>query len=157
MAGLFGYAESAEITLAASGGWKTLLMLTAPANQRVNALSWGVYCRGTTNSAKPLRARLIRCSDSGTGGQSVTPQKRNTAFSETIQTAALGGAWATTEPSVSGGAVDEKTIHPQAGAEFPAYERRQWQLAGGERIAVQVNNDGGDSSLPVTADIGFEE
>lgn len=157
MAGLFCYAKSAEITLANSAGWKTALQIQAPANQRVNVLSWGVYCRGTTNSAKPLKARLIRQSDAGSGGQSVTLQKRNTAFTETIQTAVLGGAWATTEPTVSGGALDEKSVHPQAGVELPAYDRRQFQLAGGERLAIQTDNEGGEASLPIHADIGFEE
>lgn len=157
MAGLFCYAKSSEITLGSGSGWKTLLQITAPTNQRVNVLSWGVYCRGTTNSAKPMLVRLIRCSDAGSGGNSITPQKRNTTFTETIQTTALGGTWSTTEPSTTGGSLDEKAVHPQAGVETPAYERRQWQIAGGERVAVQANNEGGDSSLPVEADLGFEE
>jgi len=157
MAGLFCYARSAAVTVGTASGWKTGLQLKAPTNQRVNVTSWGAYCRGVTNSDKPIRLRLVRQSDAGSGGQAVTIGKTNTTFAETIQSTALGAAWSTTEPTVTGEALDEKTVHPQAGVENPSYDRGQWQLAGGERVAVQYDNEGGGSSISVIFDVKFEE
>lgn len=157
MAGLFCKARSDEITLVTSSGWNTALQIAAPSNHRVRILSWGISCRGTTNSDKPIKARLVRQSDAGTGGVSATAGKQNTGFSETPQSTLLSGPWATTEPTSTGEALDEKTVHPQAGIEIPTYERGQIELAGGERVAIQYDNESGGSSIGAIFDINFEE
>jgi hypothetical protein len=155
MAGLKAHFSSAILTAEYSAGWKTLLQVVAPTNQRVFVTSWGVYCKGTVNSDPAIRLRLIKQSDAGTGGTSVTASKKIPA-SETVQTAAKCGTFSV-EPTVSGEPVDEKMVHPQAGIEVPSFERDEVVLAGGDRIAIQYNNESGGTSVPLVADMSIEE
>lgn len=155
MAGLICYQASDEVAVLNSGGWKTLCHIAAPANQRVNILRWGIYCKGTVNTDKPIRGRLIRCSDNGTTPTSKTVQKRNGIFPETPQTA-FYHAYAT-GPTVINDALDHKLAHPQTGFEQVGIRDPEFQLAGGEKGAVQYNNDTGTASIPIYADITWEE
>lgn len=156
MAGLKANFTTAPITIVTTSGWKTLLQILAPTNQRVFVNSWAVCCKGTVNTDKPIRIRLVRQSTAGTPGSTLTAGKRNTAFAETPQTAGYSGTFSA-EPTVSGEAVDgEKTVHPQAGVENVSFERGEIQLAGGERMAVQYENNGG-AAVDVVAEVAIEE
>jgi hypothetical protein len=143
------------LTLGTTSSWKTLLQVLAPSNQRVFINSWGVYSKGTVNTDKPIRIRLIRQSTAGTPGSTLTPGKKNTAFTETVQTAGYSGTFSA-EPTVSGEPLDEKMVHPQAGVENVSFERGEIQLAGGERAAIQYLNDAG-AAVDVVADMSIEE
>lgn len=159
MAGLKAKFTSDEVTLATTAGFKTLIVVEAAAHQRVNVLSWGVYCRGQNNADKPVKTRLIRCSTAGTGGETLTPSKLNTAFPETVQTTAKGecsGTPFSVQPTASGEQIDQKPVHPQTGIDVVSPEREIMQVGGGEKIALQYDNEGG-AGVPAWADIVFEE
>lgn len=156
MAALKAHFSTGLIQLATSSGWKTLLQIVAPTNQRVIVNLWGVFGRGTVNSSQPIRTRIVRQSSAGTGGASVTAGKQNTAYSETVQTTCEKGGAYSVEPTVSGEALDEAIVHPQAGGKFSSLEREQIVLAGGERLGIQYDNDSG-TAVYVVAEIHIEE
>lgn len=157
MAGLKCYVSAAPVTLGNSGGWKTLIFLTVPANLRAIIDSWGVEPKGTTNSDPAVQFRLIKASGVGTGGTSLTVSKRS-PFTETPATAGFVAKQATFtgEPTPTGDALDYKNCHPQGGIDWPTYERGAIQVGGGETILLQYNNDSGGASIPCGGEIAFE-
>lgn len=155
MAGVFATITGLEFTAATSGGWKSALRITAAANHRVNVQSWGGYARGQNNADKPILFRLIRGSSAGSGGGAATIEKTVSGQDEAVQTTAACGIFST-EPSPTGGPLDQKPVHPQAGLELPAYERGEKQIAGSEIVLIQYFNDGG-AAVPIYADCKIEE
>lgn len=160
MAGLkFSCTLPAPITAGTSGGWKTLLMYVVPNDARVLLDSWGVYPMGTVNSDQPIRCRLIRTSNQGTGGNTGTPAKLNTAFPEavsgTFKYAGSPAPW-TVEPTDSGSALQLRSAHPQGGSDWPALERGAISFGENEIVCVQYWNDGGGASVPLGADLCLE-
>lgn len=158
MAKLLCYAsvEGVFTALATTAGWKTLLQVLAPTDQRIEINSYGLYPKGTVNSDPAVKLRLVKQSDAGAGGTAVTVGKRTPGASETPRTSVLRGPF-TTEPTVTGVAVDLKNVHPQQGFEEPELVPGQWIIAGGERVALQYMNDAGGAAIPADTDIAWEE
>lgn len=157
MAGLKSYVSAAPVTLGNSGGWKTILYLTVPANIRAFIDSWGVTPKGTVNSDPAIQFRLVKASGVGTGGTSLNVAKR-LPFSENPATAGFVAAQATFtgEPTPTGDALDLKNCHPQGALDWPTFERGAIQVGGGETLLLQYNNDSGGAGIPCGAEISFE-
>ena len=148
--------EGVFTALETTAGWKTLLQLLAPTDQRINVNSYGLYPKGTVNSDPAIKLRLVKQSDAGVGGTVVTAQKRPPGAAETPRTTILRGPF-TTDPTISGDSLDLKNVHPQQGFEEPELVPGQWIIAGGERVALQYMNDAGGAAIPADPDIAWEE
>lgn len=85
----------------ASSSTKTLLQLAAPTNQRIAIGAIYVGFDGTTATDSPAEIQMLLQTDAGTGGVSTTEFQMDGTTAPTIQTTALHGPWATTEPAAS--------------------------------------------------------
>lgn len=87
--------------------WKTLALIKAANNHQVGINYVNVTVSGTTSIGL---LRLIYCTNDGTGGVAVTPQKLNPIDTETIQTTITqgptGANWSA-EPTTTGEALFE--------------------------------------------------
>jgi len=155
MSRLRTFGKGDPVSAIADSAWRALILVTAPANQRGVIEKWGVTARGVVNSDKPIKVRLIRASDAGTGGSAKTAGKKNTNFSETPQMVYTHNF--STSPTPTGEPLDESVIHPQQGGQGVCLERGEWELAGGERAMVQYMNDGGTASIPLSGKLDVEE
>lgn len=134
MSRLKAFGTTAEVTPTLDNAWHTLCMLKAPTHQRAVLERWGARGLGTVNSDKPIPIRLVRCSTDGSA-TTKSPGKKNTKYAETPQ--CVFTHIFTAEPTVDGEPIDHKTVHPQTGFQNVAIERGEWEMAGGERLAVQ--------------------
>lgn len=148
MAGLDCVAQTAEIALTAATA-KTVLQLVAPANQRLKIKGWGVFFDGTSASAEPVQARVLRQTTAGTM-TSLTPVK-TCAGSETVQATAQHTA--TAEPT-AGDVLDVVEVHPQSGFEKQITPDMKMEVPGGGRVGIECTAPAG---VNVRAKIFFEE
>jgi hypothetical protein len=95
----------------ASSLTKTLLQLAAPTNQRIAITSIYVGFDGTTATDSPATIQMLLQTDAGTGGVATTEFHMDGTTAPTIQTTALHGPWATTEP-VASTILAEWFVHP---------------------------------------------
>jgi hypothetical protein len=95
----------------ASSSTKTLLQLAAPTSQRIAITAIYLGFDGTTATDAPAKIQMLLQTDAGTGGISTTEFHMDGTTAPTIQTTALHGAWATTEPSAST-VLAEWFVHP---------------------------------------------
>lgn len=130
MAGIRGSITTAEVALAASTK-KTVLQLTAPANQRLILKRWGIFFDGVDPLAAPVEVELLFQTTAGTLS-SLTPVKL-TPGSETVQ--ATAGYNATAEPT-AGDLVEAAEVHPQSGYEVIMPLGEEIIIPGGSRIGI---------------------
>lgn len=161
MARLRGHAIREGLPLLNTSGWKTALVLTAPANQRLAVEQWGVSIRGADAADQHVKLRAVKLSTAGTGGLTNTGLSRRTPgasedLQATVAHAPDGGYSA--EPSVVANSLQEEiSTHPQQPFLFPVIERDGLVVAGGERLAIQYENNGGASGLTADFHVGWEE
>ena len=157
MAGVKIYiAMTTELTLLTTSGFKTLLMYEAASNVRALIESWGVYPRGKVNSDEPVRFRLVKCSDNGTGGTAITTSAVTINDVAETKTGTFTQGTFSVEPTVSE-VWDQKSVHPQAGIEWPSITPGMRQVGGGDIIAILYENDGGGAAIPCTAELLLEQ
>lgn len=122
-----------EVALAAATA-KTVLQLTAPANQRLMVKRWGIYFDGISATAEPVVIKLIKQSTAGSGGTSQSPVIIS-AGSETLQATGLYGI--TSEPTTTA-VQDVFELHPQMGwQEFIPLDQG-FPILGGTRLGITV-------------------
>lgn len=150
MAGVLIRASSPEVSLSAATV-KTVVQITAPANQRVLVREISVSFKGIVNTDGPVLVEVLRQSTAGTG-TSLTIVKRNSADTETIQSTALHSHSA--EPT-AGDVLIREEVHPQGGAlnlllpdKFPLV------VPGGGRLGIRCT---APQAQTVVASIGAEE
>lgn len=124
---------SGEVALTANTA-KTVLFVTAPANIGVLLREWKVHAKGIDPVGTPLSVRLMRPSDAGTGGTSITPAKWNGA-AETVQTAAKHSPSA--EPTYANVHWHDQ-VHPQNGYGEIYPEGQELRIPGGGYWAIVV-------------------
>lgn len=162
MAGLHFYYKSPEVTLETAAGWNTLFLIQAPAvadGIRFRVAKWGGLIRGQTNSQLHVLFRVIRCSDTGTGGTTEAASaiaKLNTVVPESFKGTIIRGTFSA-QPTTSGAPLREFPFHPQAPQEFPVLERGELEIGGGEILAIQYNNDAGNTSVKASGEITVEQ
>jgi len=150
--------RTGPISLVAANGIKTLVQILAPTNQGIALTRATVSFEGTAPTDKPNLVQLMKQTTAGTGGLStITPKLKNSpGGAPTIQTSALYGLWATTEPT-SGDILDEKYVHPQSGYEW-VWQRGQDEIAGyNVRYAIVVTPGSGNATCNAIAAIEWEE
>ena len=149
MAAFQGVATTAEIALTAATA-KTLLQLISPANHRVRLTGWGVFFDGVSPTAEPVQVRLLRQTTAGTM-TALTPVKRDSGISDTLQTTAAHTA--TAEPT-AGDVLWAGEVHPQAGYEVQYPWGNEIILAGSSRVGLEVT---APAALNARSFLAFEE
>ncbi len=143
MAGLNAVANSTKATTGTNA--KTVIRITAPANQGVRVKKFGITFSGTSSTAAPIDIAIV-VGGSGGSGTSVTPRKTS-GHSGSVQSAAAGHY--ASEPT-SYTTIKTYAIHPQRGIEAPLDN----VLAGGESLGVVVT---AASAVDCQGFIEFEE
>lgn len=129
--GVVTFGVGATVPLVAATA-KTVVQLTAPANQRLKILGYGIYFDGTSTTAQPVEFRLMRQTSAGTG-TAQAPVLEEKSLSETLQ--ATGAVNFSVEPTY-GDVLKAGTVHPQAGYEYPAPFGQEDVVQGGGRIGI---------------------
>lgn len=132
MAGVAFAAVTAEISTGTSA--KTLIQVVAAANHRIKINELSVSFKGTSNSAAPIKVRVLRQTDAGTAS-ALTPVKGNDADDETLQTTAQHTA--TAEPT-AGDVLRSLEVHPQSGFYWQAPFGGEIIVKGGGRVGIEV-------------------
>lgn len=125
--------RGAEIAAVAATA-KTICRVSAPANQRLKLLGWGVYFDGTSSSNQPVVVQLVRPTSDGTMS-AATLIKKDSGQGETIQSS--GAVNATAEPSI-GDIIQDVNIHPQSGYEKTYGLGQEVIVPGGGRLGIRV-------------------
>lgn len=113
---------------------KTLIQIVAASNHGVLIDEWSISFQGTSNSASPIRVRVLRQTTAGTMS-SLTLVKDPDDTDETLQTSAQHTAMA--EPTASD-VLFEEYVHPQAGYTWQAPFGRVIKIGGGDRLGIEV-------------------
>jgi hypothetical protein len=149
MSAFIGLATTAEIALTAATA-KTVIQIVAPANHRLKILAWGVYFDGTSVTAEPVLARLLRQTTAGTMS-ALTPTKQDDSIADSLLTTAQHTA--TAEPTASD-VLKRIEVHPQSGYEEQCPFSREYIVGGGDRVGVECT---APANVNVVAWIQFEE
>ena len=160
MAQLKAQSTREGLPLLTAAGWHTAMVLKAPANQCLAVEHWGAFFKGGDAADPLVKLRLVKVSTDGTGGVAATPTKRGSGRSETVQATvahAPDGGYSTEPTAVASSLQDQLATHPQQPFFFPVIEPRDQVVGGGERWALQYDNEGGSASLEGTFSIGWEE
>lgn len=142
MAALQWNAETAEVALTAATA-RTILQVTAPTNQVVKLLGWGIYFDGTSGTAEPVVVELIQQSTAGTMS-SLTPVKIDPGRAETIQSTAQHTA--TAEPTTTA-IVARREVHPQSGYETLFAFGQEHIIPGGGRLGLRCTAPAGVNAV----------
>jgi hypothetical protein len=151
MSDVFCLAQTSEVALT-GGVERTVLMICAPANQRVRLLGWGVFFDGIYVTAQPVEVTLYKVSVDGTLTPVTVTKTRPAADVPTPNTTAKGAATGA-DPTVSE-VVDILEVHPQAGYEVKYPLGQEIVLAGGEKLAIKCL---AAETVNVRAKMHFEE
>lgn len=114
---------------------ETLIQLSAPANQRVKLVRWGVFFDGTQPRNEPIQVRLIRQESSGTA-DALSLVKLDNSLSETVRSTARYNF--SVEPSGSS-VIESYNIHPQQGIYVPYVLGQEILISGGGRLGIDCN------------------
>lgn len=146
MAALLLSANSGDQAVAGTVA-KTILQITAPANQRVKIQGFSITLAGTT--PLDLIVRVLRQTTSGTGNTTVTPVKLDPTGSETIQTTVATNFSA--EPT-AGNVLEYKRL--QGSFEKMYLFGQELIVPGGGRVGIEVTCT---INATVAAEFRFEE
>ena len=128
---------------------KCLIVLSAPANQRLKIKYVGIFFDGGTSSAVPVQIVLANASTAGTS-TAATPRLIS-AGAETPQ--ATAGVDASANPT-KGDILEEMNIHPQSGFAKMYPLGDEIIIMGGERFAIYAK---AAAAVNVSATLTYEE
>jgi len=138
MAGLKYRVATGEVAITSTA--KTVVTISAPANQRVKIRGISIWGKGTSNTDSPVKVEYIRA-NSITGGTAgtVTTTKSDGDIGETIQSTVAGNY--TAEPTYTSGVTEEvKEVHPQSGWEIWPPSEDDIVLKGGTVFALRLTS-----------------
>ncbi len=120
--------------------------VTAPTNQRVKLLGYGLYFDGNLNSAIPVEVKLcsgVTTSFTGTFTSGSNAQLQEPELTETIQS--TYGVAASSQPTGIGVSNVYKTftVHPQLGYEYLAPMGQERIVGGGKTWCMSVTAPAG--------------
>ena len=111
--------------------------VTAPTNQRVKVLGYGLYFDGTSNSATPVEVKLATPT-TGTFTSGSNAQLQEPELTETIQS--VYGTVASGQPTLSASNTYKTfTVHPQLGYEYLAPMGQERINAGSKTWCISIN------------------
>ncbi len=126
--------KGATAQIATGTSAKTLLQIVAVANHKVLIDEISISFNGTSNTATPIRVRVLRQTTAGTMS-ALTLVKDPDDWDETIQTTAQHTA--TAEPT-AGDVLLVEHVHPQQGYTWQAPFGRALAIGGGDRLGIEV-------------------
>lgn len=129
MAGLNAVAQTTKISTSTSA--RTLLRVTAPANQGLRIKRWGVSFFGTSPTGAKVQVDTLTGGTGGSGEDSVTPRKLS-GHATSIQATAKE---AFDSDPTSYVLQKSYSVHPQSGIVESA---GNLELAGGESFAIRA-------------------
>lgn len=103
---------SGEVALV-GGTPKTVMAITAPANQRLKLMGLEVFFKGTVATDTPVKIEISRITTNGGTATAVTPASNDDDDAETPQ--GTYQAAFTAEPSTYGANLRTWEVHPQTG------------------------------------------
>lgn len=154
MSGIIATAFTARLALAVSTR-KTLLQLTAPANQRVKILGWSIFFDEEIGDATPAVPLLVSIGKQTSGTGSANTPIKNIVAAETLQTTAKDNFSAAATTTI----MESKIINAQTGYEVMLPMGQEIILAGGELFGIDVTPGSiiSTGGLNAVATIKFEE
>lgn len=153
MADLRFQVASGESALTASTA-RSLIVVTAPGNQRVKVLGVEIFGKGTVSTDTPIKCELMTFTSVGSGTPgSVTSSKLDGDLGETIQSTVAGNF--TAEPTY-GGNVTVRTweVQPQTGLAIYFPLDQEIKLKGGTGFALRCTSG---QSETISVNCIFEE
>src|SRR5271166_158551 len=136
MAALGGTVSFSGTSLLATT-FKTVFVITAPANQRVRVTGWNLSFNGTVNSNTPILCAWQNASAAGTSTATL-PIPKEPECTETFQ--GTYGTVATVEPTYTALAYRRQYyIHPQLGQEVYFPQGQEILVKGGGFLGVGCN------------------
>lgn len=139
MAGIRWSVSSGDVALTAATQ-KTVLQVTAPANQRLLVDTISLAFDGVTPTNEPVSVHIYRQTNAGSGGSAYTPKKLDNTHTETVQATALYNI--TSEPTY-GDLIYSVLVHPQSGIVLQLPENRRLIVPGGTRLGVVLTAPNG--------------
>ena len=155
-----GGSSSPEVGYTAShlNTWRTILQLVVPANHIAAVKGFSISFDGMSVTAQPVEVQLLRQSNAGTGGTSVTAYEEGVFSISSIQCSGQKGIWSTTEPSdsVTNVPLRAYNVHPQTGIEvrFNADDEILVGGTSGGRLGLRIK---ADAAVNCLAHLSFEE
>lgn len=132
MSGVRFKATTGEISTGTTA--RTLLQIVAASNHGVLIDEISISFKGTSNTATPVRVRVLRQTSAGTMS-ALTPVKDPPDADETLQVTAQHSA--TAEPT-AGDVLMTELVHPQTGYTWQAPFGRSIKIVGGQRLGIEV-------------------
>jgi hypothetical protein len=123
-----------EVSLSA-GTAKTVLLMKAPANQRLKILGFEIFFKGTSPTDTPVKCELIRVTSDGTG-TAVTPAPNDDDQAETPQGTYKANYSA--EPSYGSATLRVWEIQPQTGIIYMFPQGQEIRVKGGNLIGLRM-------------------
>jgi hypothetical protein len=123
-----------EVSLGA-GTPKTVLLMKAPANQRLKILGFEIFFKGTSPTDTPVKCELIRVTSDGTGS-AITPAANDDDEAETPQ--GTYKANYTVEPSYGSATLRVWEIQPQTGIIYMFPQGQEVRVKGGNLIGLRM-------------------
>jgi hypothetical protein len=133
MAAFYLSVPTGEVSLSA-GTAKTVLLLKAPANQRLRIQGFEIFFKGTSPTDTPVKIELIRVTSDGTGS-AVTPAPNDDDWGETAQ--GTYKANYSVEPSY-GTTLRVWEIQPQTGIIYMFPAGQEVCVKGGNLIGMRM-------------------
>lgn len=127
-------------TLSLATSDKCVLQLKAASNHDIVVKQILVTFNGNDNTEVPPLIHLVRQTDVGSGGTALTGYPTNERFTGTIQTTAIGGAFAG-EPTEDGTPkrIFRGRAHPQSGLLVPLDYDDPIVIKGGGWLGLKIN------------------
>jgi hypothetical protein len=124
---------------------KTMLIIKAPANQRLKVKEWSISFIGTSNTAQPIRCEVYNITTGGSlgTGTAAVINKLNPSDQETPQT--TGNYALTAEPTGTKNVIFTEEVHPQTGFCWQAPYGSEVPIQGGTWLGIQVTAAAGTS------------
>mgnify|MGYP001574196785 CR=1 FL=1 len=136
MAGLALVAQTEAV--ATTTAKKTVLQITAPANQRLLVREISVSFAGIVNTDAPILVQVLPQSTAGTGGDALTPQKEYAGDDETPQSTILKDIDTGEPTGVATGSLLTEYVHPQTGFTWQAPNGKAIVVKGGTALGIAV-------------------
>jgi hypothetical protein len=124
---------------------KTMLIIKAPANQRLKVKEWSISFIGTSNTAQPIRVEAYNIASGGSlgTGTGAVINKLNPGDPETPQT--TGNYALSAEPTGTKNVIFTEEVHPQTGYTWQAPYGLDVPIQGGTWFGIQVTAAAGTS------------
>jgi hypothetical protein len=154
MAGLIGHVKTIRLALAAST-LKTVVQITAPTNQRLKILGWGVFFDEEVGDATPALPLYITVGRQVGGTGTANTPVRHGPQAETLQATAKDNFSVAATTTI----LDAKMVNAQTGYEIYYAPGQEIIVGGAELFGIDVTPGSVISTggLNVVAHILYEE